>query len=49
LDELDAARQGNNEAMSFVNKSGFYPFGYTDEMQNSFEEADCVNGPQHLS
>lgn len=46
LEELDAARQGNEEAVQFVKNSGFSASEYEGAMQNSFEEVDGPNGPQ---
>lgn len=48
LEELDAARQGNDVAMLFVQDSGFFESEYVDAMQNSFEEVDGANGPQQF-
>jgi hypothetical protein len=48
LEELDAARQGNEEAIQFVNNSGFSPSEYEGAMQNSFEEVDGPKGPQQF-
>jgi hypothetical protein len=48
LEELDAARQGNDTAINFVNNSGFEPNDYTGAMNNSFEEVDGPNGPQQM-
>lgn len=48
LEELDAARQGNNAAIQFVNNSGFSASEYEGAMQNSFEEVDGANGPQQF-
>ena len=48
LEELDAARQGNDEAMLFIQDSGFSESEYIDAIQNSFEEVDGVNGPQQF-
>ena len=49
LEELDAARQGNDDAIQFVNNSGFSASEYEGAMHNSFEEVDGANGPQqHL-
>lgn len=46
LEELDAARQGNEEAVQFVKNSGFSASEYEGAMKNSFEEVDGPNGPQ---
>jgi len=46
LEELDAASQGNDAAVDFVNKSGFVESEYTGAMGNSFEEVDGIGGPQ---
>lgn len=48
LEELDAARQGNDEAILFVQDSGFSESEYIDAMHNSFEEVDGANGPQQF-
>ena len=48
LEELDAARQGNDVAVNFVNNSGFEKNDYIDAMKNSFEEVDGPEGPQQL-
>lgn len=46
LEELDAARQGNSQALHFVQSSGFEPHEYIQAMNNSFEEVDGAKGPQ---
>ena len=46
LEELDAARQGNDTAINFANNSGFKENEYVDAMDNSFEEVDGPDGPQ---
>ena len=48
LEELDAARQGNNTAINFVNNSGFEENEYVGAMANSFEEVDGSDGPQQM-
>jgi hypothetical protein len=48
LEELDAARQGNEVALQFVKNSGFSPSEYEGAMQNSFEEVDGPDGPQQF-
>ncbi|MBU3916340.1 hypothetical protein KKA14_12470 [bacterium] len=48
LEELDAARQGNEAAVQFVKNSGFSPSEYEGAMQNSFEEVDGPDGPQQF-
>jgi len=48
LEELDAASQGNDEAVSFVNNSGFKENDYFGAMNNSFEEVDGPDGPQQI-
>jgi len=48
LEELDAARQGNNEAIFFVQDSGFSESEYIDAMQNSFGDVDGIDGPQQF-
>jgi predicted lactoylglutathione lyase len=48
LEELDAARQGNEAAIQFVKNSGFSPAEYEGAMQKSFEEVDGPNGPQQF-
>jgi len=46
LEELDAARQGNEYAQSFVKESGFEPNEYINAMERSFDEVDGPDGPQ---
>ncbi len=46
LEELDAAREGNDVAKLFVRESGFNESEYEEAMQNSYESIDGVNGPQ---
>ena len=46
LEELDAARNGNEYAVEFVKNSGFEPSEYIGAMQNSFDEVDGLDGPQ---
>lgn len=48
LEELDAARQGNDVAKRFVKNSGFDESDYKGAMNRSFEEVDGPNGPQQL-
>lgn len=48
LEELDAARQGNDAAVDFVNNSGFMESEYTGAMDNSFEAVDGIDGPQQF-
>jgi Leucine-rich repeat (LRR) protein len=48
LEELDAARQGNEAAIQFVKNSGFSPSEYEGAMQKSFEEVDGPDGPQQF-
>lgn len=48
LEELDAARQGNDAAIQFVENSGFNASEHEGAMQNSFEEVDGNNGPQQF-
>lgn len=48
LEELDAARQGNDVAQRFVKNSGFSESEYKGAMNRSFEEVDGANGPQQL-
>ena len=48
LEELDAARQGNDVAVNFVNNSGFEKNDYIGAMKNSIEEVDGPEGPQQL-
>ncbi len=48
LEELDAARQGNDAAIQFVKNSGFSASEYEGAMQNSFEEVDGADGPQQF-
>lgn len=40
LEELDAARQGNNDAINFVVQSGFSPSEYTGAMSKTRWEGD---------
>jgi len=46
LEEIDAARQGNDTAINFANNSGFKESEYVDAMDSSFEEVDGPDGPQ---
>ena len=48
FEELDAARHGNEIAISFVNNSGFKENDYFGAMNNSFEEVDGPDGPQQI-
>lgn len=48
LEELDAARQGNEAAIQFVNNSGFNPSEYEGALQSSFEAVDGPDGPQQF-
>lgn len=48
LEELDAARQGNEKAVQFVKNSGFNTSEYEGAMLNSFEDVDGTNGPQQF-
>ena len=48
LEELEAARQGNEAAIKFVENSGFSPSEYEGAMQNSIEEVDGPDGPQQF-
>jgi|LWDU01.1.fsa_nt_gi hypothetical protein len=48
LEELDAARQGNDTAVNFVNNSGFKSNEYIGAMKNSFAEVDGPDGPQQM-
>lgn len=48
LQELDAARHGNEKAVQFVLDSGFNPIDYEGAMENSCEEVDGPNGPQQF-
>lgn len=48
LEELDAARHGDEEAIQFVKNSGFSASEYEGAMQESFEEVDGPNGPQQF-
>ena len=48
LEELDAARQGNESAKKFAISSGFNANEYKNAMHNSFEEVDGANGPQQF-
>ena len=47
LEELDAARQGDDTAINFANNSGFKENEYVGAMGNSFEEVDGPDGPQN--
>ena len=48
LEELDAARQGNDTAINYAKNSGFKENEYVDAMGNSFEEVDGPDGPQQM-
>jgi len=48
LEELEAASQGNDVAINFVNNSGISKNEYFGAMNNSFKEVDSVNGPQQF-
>lgn len=48
LEELDAARQGNSDAINFAIQSGIPSNEYEGAMKNSWEEVDGANGPQQL-
>ena len=48
LEELDAARQGNDFAINFANNCGFEKNDYIGAMKNSFEEVDGPEGPQQM-
>jgi len=47
-EELDAARQGNDEAKHFVAKSGVKEELYLDAMRRSLPEVDGANSPQQI-
>jgi hypothetical protein len=46
LEKVEAASQGNEEAMKFASESGFLPSEYKDAMEKSCPEIDGANGPQ---
>lgn len=46
LEELDAASQGNDDAVFFAQNSGFSPWEYSGAMRNSYKEVDGPDGPQ---
>ncbi|GAC30399.1 hypothetical protein [Brumicola pallidula] len=48
LEELDAARQGNESAIAFVNQSGIEESEYIGAMSRSFEAVDGADGPQQM-
>ena len=48
LEELDAARQGDDTAINFAKNSGFSESDYKGAMDNSFDEVDGPGGPQLL-
>ena len=48
LEELDAARQGDDTAINFAINSGFSENDYKGAMNNSFDEVDGPGGPQLL-
>ena len=48
LEELDAARQGNEISITFVNNSGFRPEDYIDAMHRSYDAIDGADGPQQF-
>lgn len=48
LEELDAARQGNEMAVKFVMNSGFSPSEYEGALDNPFSEVDGPDGPQQF-
>tara|TARA_B110000008_G_scaffold270503_1_gene300809 strand:- start:814 stop:1182 length:369 start_codon:yes stop_codon:yes gene_type:complete len=48
LEELDAARQGNEISITFVNNSGFRPEDYMDAMDRSYDAIDGADGPQQF-
>lgn len=47
-EELDAARQGNDEAKHFVNKSGIKKELFTNAMSESLPEVDGAESPQQV-
>ena len=47
-EELDAARNGNDDAIQFVNKSGVKEDLYLHAMSRSLPEVDGVSGPQQI-
>ena len=48
LEELDAAKEGDNAAKVFAKNSGFKEMEYKGAMSNSFKEVDGPNGPQQF-
>jgi len=46
LEELDAAKNGNLDALDFVKNSGFEASEYIGAMSNSFSQVDGSEGPQ---
>ena len=48
LEELDAARQGNEISITFVNNSGFRPEDYMGAMDRSYDAIDGADGPQQF-
>ena len=48
LEEIEAASDGNDAAVRFVENSGFNPSEYKEAMSNSFDEVDGENGPQQF-
>lgn len=48
LEEIEAASQGNDDAMRFAFNSGYTPEEYKGSMQNSCTEVDGPEGPQQL-
>lgn len=47
-EELDAAQYGNDDAISFVHKSGVKIADYNDAMKNSLPEVDGEKSPQQI-
>ena len=48
LEELDAARDGNEISKSFVQNSGFKPENYIGAMGRSYDAIDGDDGPQQF-
>ena len=48
LEELDAARNGNQTAVSFADNSGFLSNDYIGAMDRSYDAIDGSDGPQML-
>ena len=48
LEEIEAASQGNDTAISFARNSGISPQEYKGSMMNSRPEVDGADGPQQF-